>query len=102
MSKKKDGLRKNSPSAYVRLEDCRAQHIQVSNEIHALNVDVKKIVNTLLGEEQPGSLERKGGLVVEIRGIREGMKSRLSGRDKAGIIGAVVMAISAIVVALLK
>jgi hypothetical protein len=97
VSKKKD-----NPSAYVRLEDCLAQHTQVSNEILVLNVNVKKIVNTLLGEEQPGSLERKGGLVVEIRGIKEGMKSRLSGRDKAGIIGAVVMAISAIIVALLK
>jgi len=102
VSEKKELKRgKNKPS-YVRVEDCLAQHTQVSNEVRALNVDVKKIVNTLLGEEQPGSLERKGGLVVEIRGIKEGMKSRLSGRDKAGIIGAVVMAISAIIVALLK
>ena len=94
--------RKNKRSGYVRIEDCRTQHAQVSNEIHGLNVDVKKIVNTLLGEEQPGTLERKGGLVADIQGIREGMKSRLSARDKASIICSVVIAISAIIVALLK
>jgi len=93
---------KNKRSGYVRIEDCRSQHTQVSKDILALNMNVKKIVNTLLGEEAPGTLERKGGLVVDIRGIREGMKSRLSGRDKASIIGSIVIAISAIIVALLK
>ena len=94
--------RKNKRSVYVRVEDCRTQHNQVSKEILALNLGVNKIVNTLLGEEEPGTLERKGGLVADIRSIREGMKSRLSGRDKASIIGAIVIAISAIIVALLK
>jgi hypothetical protein len=94
--------RKNNPLGYVRIEDCRTQHTQVSKEIFALNMGVNKIVNTLLGEEEPGTLERKGGLVADIRGIRESMKSRLSGRDKASIAGSIVIAISAIIVALLK
>jgi hypothetical protein len=89
-------------SVYVRVEDCRAQHTQVSKEILALNLNIKKVVNTLLGEEEPGTLDRKGGLVADIRGIKDGMKSRLSGRDKASIIGSIVIAVSAIIVALLK
>lgn len=93
---------KSKHSVYVRVENCRSQHNQVSKEILALDMGVKKIVNTLLGEEEPGTLERKGGLVADIRGIREGMKSRLSGRDKASIVGSIILAISAIIVALLK
>ena len=94
--------RKNKRSVYVRVEDCHTQHDQVSKEILALDMNVKKVVNTLLGEEEPGTLERKGGLVADIRSIREGMKSRLSGRDKASIAGSIIIAISAIIVALLK
>jgi len=45
-----------------------------------------------MGEEEAGSLQRKGGLTSDIQEIKNKMKGRLSGKDRAAIIIALIMA----------
>jgi hypothetical protein len=56
-------------------------------------------VTTLLGEQKPGSLERLGGLVADIRDIKT---NRWSPKEKATILASVVTAVAAIMVAIFK
>lgn len=81
---------------YVRVEDCRERHNTIMNQ-------VSKTELALFGSDG------RGGMVKDIADIRskvdfikDGLKGRLNGRDKAAIVGAVVVAVASIVVALLK
>lgn len=91
MSKKDDN------PGYVKVSVCVATHTELRKQMENMQSDMKKIVNTLMGEETGDGLLRKGGLVNDIQMIKNGMKSRLSGRDKAAIAVAVIMAAASII-----
>jgi hypothetical protein len=63
---------------------------------------VDQIVNTLLGEQKSGSLERAPGLVQTIQDIKGNMKSRWTSREKTTILASLITAIAAIIVAVFK
>jgi len=86
----------------VTVAQCQKTHEDVTRQMSGLQTSVNQIVNTLLGEPNPGSLERSKGLVDYVKEIRAGMKSRWSPKDKAAIIISLVTAISAIIVAVFK
>lgn len=74
--------RKDNPDVFVRVEDCRTKH--------------SKIELALFGPDG------RGGMVKDINEIKMAVNNRLSGKDKAAILAAVIMAIASIIVALLK
>ena len=86
----------------MTIAQCQATHGDVTRQMSNLQTSVNQIVNTLLGEQKPGTLEREQGLVKNIQDIRADMKSRWSPKDKAAIIISMVTAISAIVVAVFR
>lgn len=77
-------------------------HRQVDSSFNSLNIKVDQIVNTLLGKQVEGGLERKGGLVADVKDIKNNMKSRLSGKEKATVLIAVITGVSGIIIAILK
>lgn len=86
----------------MSVAECQATHEGVTRQMSDLQMSVTQIVNTLLGEPNPGSLERSKGLVDYVKEIKAGMKSRWSPKDKAAIVISLVTAISAIIVAVFK
>jgi len=81
---------------------CQATHGEVSRQMFKMQTSVDEIVNTLLGEQKPGTLERGHGLVEEIHAIKAGMKSRWTSKEKATILVSLITAFAAIVVAVFK
>lgn len=83
----------------VTVASCQATHKEVTHQMSTLQMSVDQIVTTLLGEQKPGSLERLGGLVADIRDIKT---NRWSPKEKATILASVVTAVAAIMVAIFK
>ena len=94
--------KKNGGGSYVTVMQCQATHGDVTRQMSGLQSSVDKIVNTLLGEQKSGSLERSQGLVDDVKDIKVGMKSRWSPKDKAAIIISMITAFSAIIVAVFR
>lgn len=88
--------------SYVTAAQCQATHRDVTNQISNLQTSVNQIVNTLLGEQKPGSLERGQGLVKDIQDIRSGMKSRWTSKERTTILASLITAIAAIIVAIFR
>jgi hypothetical protein len=88
--------KKNNPG-YVTTSECLTRHSELTVQISNLQKDLTKVINTLMGEETSGSLKRKGGLVSDVQEIKERTKSRLSGKDKAAIAVALIMAAASII-----
>jgi len=84
MSKKK-----NPKPLFVYIEDCKAIH--------------EKIDAALWGFDGRGGIVKDiGDIKSDLKIVKENLKARLGGKDKAAIIVALVTAIGAIIVALLK
>lgn len=88
MAKKKD---------YITLELCTARHDELTRRLDVMEKDVLKIKVALIGENLKG-----GGLVQDVRDLKNKIRGSLSGKDKAAIIAAFITAAAAIIVALLK
>jgi len=92
----------NPRPPFVTREECVQQHVNVAKEIGEVKIDLRKVVNTLMGEEVSGSLKRKGGIVGDLAEIKEKLSGRLSGKDKAYIVASFIVAVSSIIIAILK
>jgi len=88
MAKKKD---------YVPIELCTARHNEITRRLDVMEKDVLKIKVALIGENLKG-----GGLVQEVRDLKNKIRGSLSGKDKAAILIALISGIVAVIVAFLK
>lgn len=88
--------------AFVKLNDCLEKHANVTAQMIDFGGKLDQVINTLIGTPEPGSLERKNGVVQQLKEIKEGQKGRWNAKEKAAIITAIIMAISAILTSLLK
>lgn len=84
---------------YVRIERCIVTHKALLLDMGVIREEVREIKKALIGS--PLNPESKGGIVGAIREIQRNSKSRLSGRDKAFIIGSFIAALGSIIVAIL-
>lgn len=101
-SSSKTRNKKDGGGSYVTSAQCQATHGDVTRQMAGLQTSVDQIVNTLLGEQKMGSLERTSGLVQTIQDIKTAMKSRWTSREKTTILASLITAIAAIVVAIFK
>jgi len=91
--------KKNNPK-YVLLELCTAKHNAVMKEIEELNARCAMIQEALIGKDLQSGLVKT---VSELRNQFVSMtRSSLSGKDKVSVVVALVAAIAAIIVALVK
>jgi len=80
--------KKNKPT-YVTVEDCRDKH--------------QKLDLALFGSDGRGGIVSDISIIKsDLKVVKENVKTRLGGKDKAAIIVALVTAIGAIIVAFLK
>ena len=86
----------------MKLDDCIAKHANVESKINELGLKLDEVVNTLIGKPEPGSLERKNGIVQDLREIKNGMKRKWTSKEKVAILTTFIMAAAAIIAALLK
>jgi hypothetical protein len=86
----------------VTVASCQATHKEVTHQMSNLQTSVDQIVNTLLGEQKPGSLERSQGLAQDIKDLKTNSKGRWSPKEKATILASAVTAVAAIIVAIFK
>lgn len=84
---------------FVLVDDCKGTSGKILENIQMINADLGKIKNSIYGIEKAGNIE--GGLVNMMRGLcndvttiknngENAKKAKLTGRDKALIIVAVI------------
>ena len=92
MEKKK---RRSNPG-YVSIAVCTSRHEALGREVSEIKLDVEQIKNALVGADM------QSGLVKTVADIARNQKSSLSGKDKAAIIGSLILALSSVAVVLLQ
>lgn len=93
--------KKNNPR-FVPVEYCERVHGDLNVQLSKLEGDMTKVINTLLGEQTEGTLERRGGLVDDIKHIRSKMVVRWRPKEKVAVITAFITAAAAVIIAVLK
>ena len=98
-----EGPKKKKPNGgYVKTAECRRTHAQVRETDEEFKKSLEQITNTLIGKPEPGSLERKNGMVQDIRDIKDKMKSKWSAKDKVALVTTFIVSATAIIIAILK
>lgn len=82
---------------YVLITDCAMKHTQLVEQMGYVKVELSQIKYALVGNPLKG----EAGLVQIVNDIKKNSKSRLTGRDKALIVGSFLTALSSIVAALI-
>lgn len=102
LSKKKK--KKNPNSEFVKVNDCLEKHANIEGQMRSFGGKLDQVVNTLIGTPEPGSLERKNGVVQELKAIKTEIKNSKKGgwtaKEKAAVAVAIIMGASGIVAAL--
>ena len=97
--------KKNNPG-FVSIDLCVSRHESLAKEMGAMNTELVTIKNALVGPDlQSGLVKKINDMDGNLKMVKENLKGKLSGRDKAIIIGAVITAIAsfaASLIALLK
>ena len=98
--------KKDNPGIFVPMDLCVSRHEALAKEMGAVTTELETIKNALVGSDLQGGLVKKiNDMDGNLKLVKENLKGKLSGRDKAIIIGAVITAIAsfaASLVALLK
>ena len=98
---KKDRPPENNPG-FVKVTDCIETHGHVEVQMKEFGGKLDQVMNTLIGTPEPGSLERKNGMMQELKEIRANMKGKWSAKEKAAVLTTFMMAAAAIIAAILK
>jgi len=97
MSRRKEN-RKANPSPFVRKENCHERHELLT--IQASRMDIALFGDSKVGVA--GIVNDIGVIKKDLQIVKDNLKGRLSGKDKAAIIAAIIMALASIIVALAK
>lgn len=96
--------KKNNPgSSTVSMELCVSKHEALAKEMGGMSAELKTIKDALVGPDlQSGLVKKISSIDSDIGIIKVNLRKSLSGKDKATVIAALLVAIGSIVVALLK
>jgi len=95
VSEKRKRKKSNPGPAYVTVVQCSERHTELSMEIKDAKEELKEIKTALIGNPMKG----EPGLVQHVKDIKKNSKSKLTGRDKALIIGSFLTSVGSVLIA---
>ena len=97
-------VKRNNPGAsMVPMELCISKHESLAKEMGGMSAELKTIKDALVGTDlQSGLVKKISSIDSDIGIIKVNLKKSLSGKDKATIVVALLVAIASIIVAWLK
>ena len=94
--------KKNNPGTFVSIDLCMSRHESLAKEMGAMGTELTTIKNALVGPDlQSGLVKKINDMDGNLKMVKENLKGKLSGKDKAVIIGAAITAITSLAASLI-